>query len=442
MKRFLLFGLLSFFLLACSDVKMERDILAFHLYSQISFPLDSENEENVALLAKSFGMKESEIKDLQKFILSKKTETALRASFRYTIERKIKELSKKNTKKASQDFLVNVLAPYLNQLARNQLSAVGMESNEFQNKICTLYEKFFPEKSKNPLDLFIDDVKIYFSGGVSSIDHLHALNENLLKYGYYLDFELQSFSNLLKLQDELLKETQYKKYSVKILNLKRFIPSLLPPKSGYYAIGTNTVIVLDDMVEHSAKEFLAELDVDDFQKYTDNRFNRFWKSIGLDLDLAKASKIYRELVKRDFENKRFSYAKAVYQMDVAIHEAKHLVDNIEHPELTLNLDLEFNAHITEAIYSPAIYTALLSAINRMQNYAMFHQVFHLRKTTKKLWEFAIRAAEDPSYTEENLRTDLSIFYANYRTIREGAHFESLDVFEQTIITGLNHFYQR
>lgn len=441
--RFLLGIVFLFFLVSCSnEMKMNQDILAFHIYSQTSIDLDAENKENVELLSKSFGMEESEVKDIQKYILSKKSGSALRWSFRSVLEDKVKELLEKTGKNSSEDFIINVLAPYLNLLARNELQSVGLETHEFQNKICSLYAKFFPEKFMNSLDIFIGDVRFYFEGGTSSVKHLHALNENLVKYGYYVDFEMLGSSNILKVQDELLPETRYKRSSIKILNLKRFIPGLLPPKGGYYAIGSNIVIVLEDMMLHEAEELSAELKEKYFKKYTDRRFEKFWRAIGPDLNLTKANQIYNELVRRDFENKNFPYIKAVCQMGVAVHEAKHLADNIEHPELTLNIDREFSAHVTQTIYSPATYVTLFSAINRMQNYAMLNRVSELSQATRSLWELAIRSYDDQFYAKENLRSDLLQIYENYRTIREHASFESLDVFEQTVVRGVNQFYQR
>jgi len=115
MKKLLFCLSLFLLLVSCSnDIKMGQDILAFHIYSQTSIDLDSENKENVALLSKSFGMEESEVKETQKYILSKKTGSALRWSFRSALEDKMKELSGKTGKKAPEDFVVNVLAPYLN----------------------------------------------------------------------------------------------------------------------------------------------------------------------------------------------------------------------------------------------------------------------------------------------------------------------------------------
>lgn len=138
MKRILYCLPLLFFQTSYSnDTKMEQDILAFHIYNQTSFDLDAENTENVSLLSKSFGMEESEVKDIQKYILSKKSESALRWSFRSALEGKVKELSGKTGEKSPEDFVVNVLEPYLNLLARNELQTVGLESFEFQNVVST-----------------------------------------------------------------------------------------------------------------------------------------------------------------------------------------------------------------------------------------------------------------------------------------------------------------
>lgn len=437
------FLFLIFFLYSCSsDVKMEQDILAYHIYAQTHFDLNSKNQDNVSVLAKSFGMKKSEITAIQKYILSLKNESALRWNFKSSIEKKITELENSRDDDAREDFVVNVMAPYLSLLARNELVSLGMDSFDLQNAICKLYGQFFPERFKNTLDLFVGDARFYFEGGSSSVKCLHELNANLVQYGYYLDFEISQSSNIMKVQNKILSEISYGKTSVSVLNLKRFIPGLLQSKSGYYTIGSNAVIVVDDMVSVGVEELLAEKEKGDFDKYTDYRFNQFWQSIGVDLNVEKASKIYTELLNRDLRDKNFEYLKSAYQLGVVIHEAKHLVDNIEHPELTLNIDREFSAHVTQTIYSPMRYVTLFSAIERMQNYAMFNQVNTLNEVVRKLWNMAIRSYEDSSYTIELLQSDLFELYGSYRTIREYASFEPLEQFEKVVVVGVNDFYKK
>jgi hypothetical protein len=99
----------------------------------------------VAMLAKSFGMKEDEIVDIQKHILSKKTTSRMKQDYEAALQKKIFELKQRNRKSAQKDFIVNVLAPYLDDLSRGHIYKSGLENEVFEREICELYEKFFSE---------------------------------------------------------------------------------------------------------------------------------------------------------------------------------------------------------------------------------------------------------------------------------------------------------
>ncbi|MBR5400547.1 MAG: hypothetical protein IK102_01940 [Treponema sp.] len=413
---------------------MEPDILAQHIYSQNPIELGSSNKEYVMMLAKSFGMSDDEIVAVQKHILSKKTTDRMKDDYEAAIHRKILELKKRDGKSAQKDFVINVLAPYLDALSRNQIYKSGPENESFEREICQLYEKFFPgDDAAQALSAFINSSKSYFGGENFNVDFQNAVNRNLLKYGLFLDYELQSMASILKVQDSLLPMTPYKGDSLAIIKLKRFIPGLMPSKSGYYTIGMRYVVVLDDMIAVRAESDSLELEQGEFyRKYADKRFERFWRYLGLDLSLQRASEIYNQLMKKDFEGKSLAYIKRVEELNTAIHEAKHIVDQIEHPELTLNLDAEFSAHVTEAIFSPAPNVALLSAIQRMEKYAMVQQQPYLNQIVVKLWTMAKRSAYEKQYTNDSLQNDLMNLYSNYRTIRENAYFDSLDDFMDKI----------
>ena len=433
MKLFLIF--IALCLVACSEYpEMEPDILAQHIYSQNPIELGSSNKEYVMMLAKSFGMSDDEIVAVQKHILSKKTTDRMKDDYEAAIHRKILELKKRDGKSAQKDFVINVLAPYLDALSRNQIYKSGPENESFEREICQLYEKFFPgDDAAQALSAFINSSKSYFGGENFNVDFQNAVNRNLLKYGLFLDYELQSMASILKVQDSLLPMTPYKGDSLAIIKLKRFIPGLMPSKSGYYTIGMRYVVVLDDMIAVRAESDSLELEQGEFyRKYADKRFERFWRYLGLDLSLQRASEIYNQLMKKDFEGKSLAYIKRVEELNTAIHEAKHIVDQIEHPELTLNLDAEFSAHVTEAIFSPAPNVALLSAIQRMEKYAMVQQQPYLNQIVVKLWTMAKRSAYEKQYTNDSLQNDLMNLYSNYRTIRENAYFDSLDDFMDKI----------
>ena len=191
------------------------------------------------------------------------------------------------------------------------------------------------------------------------------------------------------------------------------------------------------MIAAQAEADSLELEKGDlYRKYGDKRYEIFWKYLGLSQNLAKAGEIYNTLMKKDFGGKSKAYIKRIEEINTAIHEAKHIVDQIEHPELTLNLDAEFSAHVTEAIYSPAPNVALLEAIQRMEKYAMYQRQPYLNDVVYKMWMIADRSAYDEQYTNDSLRVDLMHLYESYRTIRENAYFEPLDEFYEKIVSKL------
>ena len=277
MMKFL-FLLLALFFAACSEYPdMEPDILAQHIYSQNPIELGSSNKEYVAMLAKSFGMNEGAIIAVQKHILSKKTTDKMKSDYEKAIYEKAVKLEQQNGESARKDFVVNVLAPYLDALSRNEIYKSGPDNESFERIVSNLYGKFFPDDgAAQSLFSFMNAAKVYFSGESFNVDLKNTVNRNLLKYGLFLDFELQSMASILKVQDTLLPMTAYKGDSLAAINLKRFIPGLMPSKAGYYTIGMNYVVVLDDMIAARAESDSLELEQGEFyRKYGDKRFERF-----------------------------------------------------------------------------------------------------------------------------------------------------------------------
>lgn len=427
-------------LTSCSDIKMEQDILAYHIYSQTNLDLDSKNKEYVALLAMSFGMSESEVIEIQQHIHSQKTEGALRDYFKKAIKAKLGTLQNKTGKSAQKDFIVNVLGPYLSFLSRDEQESVWIEHLKFQDEICALFATLFSD-NQNTLGKFFEKVRRSQKFGDDLAESLKNLNATMEHYGYFVSFMPNNSANILAIKDEILPKTPYANSSIRILNLKRIMPGLLPPMDGYIKPEINTVIIVDDLIDATAKELMAELQADDFKKYTNRRFSQYWQASKLKLNVPMASRIYIEHLQRDFAGKDFDYIKKAVQIGVVIRETKHMIDNIEHPELSLNIDQEFSGLVTEAIYSPTPYSALFFAINRMQEHSISNRVPALHRVTKELWTIAMRTSRDPSYTLENMRIDLWKLYANYKTVREGAQFESLKNFEK-IVGKVNEFYNK
>lgn len=430
----------GFFLVACSEYpEMEDDILAFHVFSEGQFDASNDDDEYVDLLSKSYGMSPSKVQETQKLILSKKTESNLHYAYEGAMHAKVVDLLDKNGMGARNDFVVNVLAPYLDALTKNIPYKSGLDRTVFEADVVQLFGRFFG--NSQTLENFMDDVYRYNGGDISDIGYLNSLNEILMPFGLFVDWNPQNNLNILKIKDSILSPTEFKGSSITILNLKRLVPGLMPSKLGYSTADSKQVILIDDMVNMEMEETAIEVEQGRFfSKYEDKRFEKFWHSIGLDLNVDRASKTYRSLMKKDLAGHTRTEIKKFLAMEVAVHEAKHLADQIEHPELTLNLDAEFAAHVTAAIYSPSPNVALMSAIQRMENYAMYHRLSKLDGVVARLWNMALRSANNELYTNDSLRRDLMNLYNQYRTIRENRGFEPLGDFEAQIVQKIAEFY--
>ena len=136
----ILFALATLFVIeACSEYpEMDVDILAYHVFNEGQFDVENNDNEYVNLVSKSFGMTSKEVRKIQKTILSKKTKSNLRFTFEGVMHSKIVELLDKNSNSARKDFVVNVLAPYLNVLSKNEPYRSGLDKDIFENDMTTL----------------------------------------------------------------------------------------------------------------------------------------------------------------------------------------------------------------------------------------------------------------------------------------------------------------
>lgn len=425
----------AIFLGCDSEPKMERDIEASFIWEQTEFDPSNTEKDYIELLAKSFGISENHVQEIQQLLLSKKTTARLRADDLFARSKILAKLERQKDPDVGA-FVVNILAPFLNDAVKGKISVLDRET-------FALFGRIFSESSPNSLERFIETIRAYNAGETFHTDLLNDFNETLARRGFFADYIAESNVNILRIADTLLPPTHYRNDSVSILLLSRITPSLMDTKSGYATIGSNKVIVLDDMLSLVAESQKLELDsLQDFTKYTDSRFERFWRSIGLDLSTAEASRIYLQLLEKDCQGKSVRFLKESAKIGTAIHEAKHAADRIDHPELTLNIDAEFSAHITTIIYAPSPSAELASAISRMENFAYHIHSAQLNAVVKELWNLARRRTSDQTYTNDSLRNDAERLYLDYRTLREAKKFEPLDEFEISIIAGLAKKFNR
>ena len=130
MKNFksILFAVAFVLLIGCSEYpEMDKDILAYHIFSENAIDLNNSDEEYLKLVAQSFGISTKDVQNLQKNILSKKTISNLANSYEAAMHGKIVELLDKKGSFAKREYVVNVLAPYLDALSKGQPYKSGID---------------------------------------------------------------------------------------------------------------------------------------------------------------------------------------------------------------------------------------------------------------------------------------------------------------------------
>lgn len=431
---------------ACSEYpEMEEDILLFHVLREQEIELDNDEDEYVNVIAKSFGMDAKLVRKIQKAVLSKESlpndlMVTIRRDFDAALYAKTKELFNKNGEQARKDFVVNVMAPYLNALSADDFYHSGTSLKAYEGDICALYGKFFDEPDKdNSLKRFIDIVNHYNNvGRVTGLDNLDRLNAHLFGYNLFVEWNVQRNVNVLQI-DDVFPSIPYKRDSILILGVKRIVPGLYIRKKGY-TNGSNRVIVLDDMVKFESEENIAEVEQNRFfSRYEDKRFERYWHSIRLDLNVEKASKVYNSLMKKDFLGKPKKFVKQSLSMEIAVREAKRLADRMDLSTMDY-LDGEFSAYIASAIFNPAPNVTMLSALHRMERCGVFNHHPVWDDMTHKFWKIARRSAFEEAYSNDSLRQDLLRLYCDYRTVREQVSLNPLaDFYNQVVLKVAEHY---
>jgi len=419
--------------------EMKVEVLTLQLISHTNFYLDQTDDEYLSLVGHSLGVSKNRVKALQKYIGQTRNERELEHNAKESIKQSLIELSAMKKENRKKSFLTQVLAPYLTITLKEIHLDQSIEERIFQE-----FEiNFGNEKNSSPLKEIIDATKNYHRGESFNVDFLHAINQVFIWKGYYLDYNLESTANIFKIKDRIIDDLIWNDTTkISVLLLKRVIPGILDSKLGYSTIATKNVVVIEDPLNQIAEVYLQELKrINSLEKFNDLRFEKYWKKAGLSLSLDIADQIYKNLLTRDFAGKNKKEIIKALEMEIALHEAKHKADNYDAPHQTLNLDREFGAHVTAAIYSEAPFMALYSAIERIQNFYFHLNEERMQENTVALWEIA-RKALDSSYTKETLRHDLYILYTKYRTIRENEPLPLLGPYQEKIVSAIWEYYKK
>jgi len=408
------------------EMKMPFAALNIALKTQILITNDREYLEE---LEKESAMSRKQIRRLIKYLLKNQTIDEIKKNAGDELGRSLKELQDLPDDKKVNFFVINILAPYLTMTVNN----IAVNSTDEKEILSVFAEIFNVSQDKiNPLLQLTESSSSFHNGGVFKSIHLYELNDYLKKEGFCLDYGLRGeYANIFKIENVICKDKEWKPdEKISIFVLRRIYPNILSGRLGYAPAEHSDVFIIKEPHYHLAKKYKSELKKKMPQTpYSDLEYEKMLGSIGLSIDLERANRIRYELAYKDLKGSSLSRIEKNLILQTAFHEAKHRIDEIDMPDMRLNLDMEVSAYLTTAIFGNYPFLGLRQTIEWTGAYYHSVRSAKLGNVLKEIWTLADKSLKE-EYTEELLRAELLKIYENYRTIRGNAHLINLEEFKQ------------
>ncbi|MDR0307463.1 MAG: hypothetical protein LBI42_11590 [Chitinispirillales bacterium] len=411
------------------EMKMPYAALNMILRAEIRITNDIDYLE---WLEKESGMSRNKIWKLFNYLAKNRTRDEVIENARSEINESLEEFRGLPDNKKTDFFVINLLAPHLT-MAVNSFAADSVNEKEIQTVFAQLFNA--PQDKKNPVAELTDATDRYSRGKTINVSYKYEMNHYLRSKGFYLDYDLRnSYANIFKIESVICEDKVWKRdEKISILILKRIYPNILSSKLGFAPASHSDVVVVKDIINYIAKEYKSERQMKmPHNPYINESYQEVWKAQNLGIDVVRANRIRYELAQKDLRGSSLSKIEDNLIIQTAIHEAKHRVDEIEMPEMRLNLDLEVSAYLTQAITGVYPFLGLRNTIEWTEAY------FHGTKRRKllylltELWTLADKSLKD-DYSKELLRAELMKIYTNYKTIQGNANFIDLMEFEQRMV---------
>jgi len=377
------------------------------------------------------GMSRKEIKKLFKHLMEYTTKEEVTKRAGAELSNSLKEFHSLPDDKKLKFYVVNILAPYLTMLVNN--FDIYTDEKEIQSLFAELFNA--PKDEANPLLRLAEGTYSFHYGGTFKVKSIYELNSYLRKEGICLDYNLRGgYANIFKIDYVICNNLEWrpdKKISISVL--KRIYPNILEAKLGYAPAEHSDDFLVKDLHHHRAREYREELmrKIPSAQ-FAGQNYQKLWKSLGLPFDFERMNSMRFELVHKDLGGSSIAQIEKSLIIQTAIHEAKHRIDEIDIPDMRLNLDLEVSAYLTTAITGVYPFLELRKAIEWTEAYFHSTRYIKLRNLLIELWVLADKSLRD-DFTEELLRAELLKIYNNYLTIQGNVNFIDLEEFRQRMV---------
>ncbi len=422
-------------LTGCSSKPSQKtSVLTFTVAQNAVIDLTKDQDEFADTLVKYFGTTHAEARRVIDYVIEHNNRNTIAVHAALEIQKSMKDLRGSDPVRTRDEFVVNVMAPYLQCLLHD-----NPLPHEFKNAVMERYSNAFGiGKAPNGLSAVATSIQSYRTGGSFHADSLNLFNRQILAFGKILQLNNRyQQACLLDVTDTILAPRRWGDSTIWVLETGRGIPCFLGVEYGYSTIHTDYVVVVKDMIRQHAQELHMQLDstwLGSF--YPDRRFaEQVWASLGMGMTRQEADKIVYELLKRDFGGRDISTIAQALEIETAIHEAKHKTDDIDLPTMTMNFDCEVSAHLTQAICGNTPFHGLVDAIQRVEGFYVNSGNPQMATLLVQLWELASNAAS-PGTSPDTLRAKLVQVYSGYKIGSSTTPLPNLDPFRETLVPAL------
>lgn len=428
----ILIGLGTTVLCGCkSQLHQKIPVLTFTVAQHAVLDLSMGKDRLADTLTKYFGTTRSEGKKIVDYAADHNSRDVLANDASLAVEKSMTELEKEDPVASRKEFVVQVMAPFLQfELHNNPLPE--SERNRIFDRYAAAYSI---GAAPNGLRMIAASIHSYQAGGSFHADSLNFFNQQIVPYGHLLQINNRyKQACLLDAVDTILPPIKWRDSTLWILEVGRSIPCFLGNEYGYTTLNSQFVVVVEDRIRQQANEIHRRLDTSWHETgYPDRRLaERVWRSVGLQMSRDEADRSSLALLRRDFVGRSEPEIEILLEQETAIHEAKHRADDADLPTMILNSDCEVSAHLTQAICSGSPFYSLVEAIGRVEGFYFSSGDPVLGALLARLWNIAGHA-QNLSFSPEALRTELTGAYSDFVTKSSRSHLPPLDKFQNSLV---------
>ncbi|MCX5677834.1 MAG: hypothetical protein NTY76_01870 [Candidatus Omnitrophica bacterium] len=406
------------------------------LFTTVINAAAAKEDKHFDLLARSFGISETQARDAVNVLNSMEHTEILKA-----VVRDIVYNMRSPQANQPEFFFQNVLLPYIAIVSRGFLLSDQLEE-ELSVKFCEV----FGTGRYNPLAEFVRSFRKSLQGSPLEVKYFNNLNAVLKTRGFRVEV-MKDYSTGYKIAAKVTVDSGE---VGSVLILSRFGVALLNNTKGASFINEKDVTITLDHINNDTKNIEKTLREGrapiSYLPTINGIFNKagIWiktaEGSRVLLTTSKANSILGDLYQKQFRGMVNKEIMAGIAHNIAIHEAKHQWEEVNPNMSKLSIDREISAYLAEAIYGALPVEGLIALIGELEfRYLNIEDISvknAMRLLLQEIWDLAYRF-DQGVIDEGGLRKELINIYNGYECVETRLPLPVLTGFETEVLPKLS-----